>query len=132
MLGMRRALVVHGIEVLDELSIEGPSKVWELKEGGEIEEYEVTPADFGVDAHPLKEVAGGTAAENATEIRELLQGRGRDAVRDMILMNTGAALYLVGKAVDFKGGVELAKAAIADGRALQAADAYVAASKAAK
>jgi len=129
MLGMKRALVVHGCEVLDELSIEGPSKVWELCETGDISEYEVRPfEDFGVEAHPLKEVAGGTAAENVVELRELLAGKGRAAVRDMILMNAGAALYVVGKAADFKAGVALARTALMDGRATAAVDAFVSAS----
>jgi len=125
MLGMTRALVVHGCEVLDELSIEGPSKVWELCEGGEIKEYEVRPADFGVDAAPLAQVAGGTPQENVAELRELLAGRGRKAVRDMILMNAGAALYVAGRAADFKQGVELARAALSDGRGSRTCEAYV-------
>mmetsp|Transcript_4799 Transcript_4799/g.13077 ORF Transcript_4799/g.13077 Transcript_4799/m.13077 type:complete len:355 (+) Transcript_4799:63-1127(+) len=125
LLGMKRALVVHGCEGLDELSVEGPSKVWELKEGGEIVEYELRAADFGVDAHPLSEVAGGTPAENAAEMRELLSGGGRVAVRDMVLMNASAALVVAGKAKDFKEGVALAKAAIADGSVIRTLDAYV-------
>lgn len=125
MLGMKRAMVVHGCEGLDELSIEGPSKVWELKTGGDIVEYEVTPADFGVDAHPLSEVAGRTPEENATEMRELLAGRGRTAVRDMILMNSAAALYVSGKVSDFKAGVQKAKAALADGSATKTLEVYV-------
>lgn len=129
MLGMKRAMVVHGCEGLDELSIEGPSKVWELKTGGEIVEYQVTPADFGVDAHPLSEVAGRTPEENATEMRELLAGRGRTAVRDMIMMNAAAALYVAGKVPDFKAGVQAAKAALADGSATKTLDVYVAESQ---
>merc|ERR1719356_2437410 len=105
LLGMSRALVVHGCEVLDELSIAGPSKVWELKEDGSIFEYQVTPADFGIEPRPLAEVAGGTPGENVTELQELLVGRGRTAVRDMVLMNAAAALYVAGIAADFKTGV---------------------------
>lgn len=129
LLGMKRVLVVHGCEGLDELSIEGPSKIWELKEGGEIVEYEVTPADFGVEAHPLSDVAGGSASENAAELKELLAGKGRGAVRDMILMNAAAALYVAGKASDFKAGTALAKAAFLDGRTSRVVEAYVAASQ---
>lgn len=129
MFGMKRALVVHGCEGLDELSIAGPSKVWELGPDGGIKEYEVQPADFGVTAHPLSEVAGNSPAENAAEMRELLAGRGREAVRDMVLMNAGAVLYVTGKAASFKAGAELARAALLDGRAVAALDAYVAASK---
>lgn len=129
MLGMRRALVVHGCEGLDELSIAGPSKVWELKDDGTIVAYEVQPADFGIEARPLSEVAGGSPAENVAELRELLAGRGRTAVRDMVLMNASAALYVAGKVGDFKAGVELARAAFSDGRATRAVEAFVAASQ---
>lgn len=129
LLGMKRALVVHGCEGLDELSIAGKSKVWELKEGGEIKEYEVQPSDFGVSPHPLSEVAGNSPEENAIEMRELLQGRGRLAVREMVLMNASAALYVAGKVPDFKAGTEVAKAALGNASAIKTLDAYVAASK---
>mmetsp|Transcript_109292 Transcript_109292/g.172220 ORF Transcript_109292/g.172220 Transcript_109292/m.172220 type:complete len:357 (+) Transcript_109292:23-1093(+) len=129
-LGMKRALVVHGLEGLDELSIAGPSKVWELLDG-EIKEYEVTPeATFGIQVHSLEEVRGGKPEENAKELRELLQGRGRAAVRDMILMNAGAALYVSGKAAGFKEGVELAREAISNGRAVETVNQYVQATQA--
>mmetsp|Transcript_2878 Transcript_2878/g.4931 ORF Transcript_2878/g.4931 Transcript_2878/m.4931 type:complete len:152 (-) Transcript_2878:57-512(-) len=128
MLGMKRALVVHGCEGLDELSIAGPSKVWELKETSEIAEYEVRPADFGVGAHPLSEVAGQTPEENAVEMRELLAGRGRLAVREMVLMNASAALYVAGKVSTFKEGTAAAKAAL-ETSAVKTLDAYVAASQ---
>jgi anthranilate phosphoribosyltransferase len=129
-LGMKRALVVHGMEGLDELSIAGPSKVWELKDG-EIKEYDVSPeATFGIQAHSLEDVRGGKPDENAKELKELLQGRGRTAVRDMIVMNAGAALYVCGKADGFKKGVEMARAAITSGKAAGVVDLYVQATQA--
>lgn len=128
LLGMRRALVVHGCEVLDELSIAGPSKVWELRADGEIAEYETSPADFGVQSFPLSEVASGSPSENAAELREILAGGGRVAVREMVLMNAGAVMYVTGKAAGFKEGVELARAALSDGRAVATLEAYVSAS----
>ncbi|CAJ1341101.1 unnamed protein product [Effrenium voratum] len=129
MLGMRRALVVHGCEGLDELSIAGPSKVWELKEGGEIVEYQVRPEDFGVAVHPLIEVAGNSPEENAQEMRELLKGQGRLAVREMVLMNASAALYVAGKVPNFKAGTEAAKAAMSNGSAVKTLEAYVSSSQ---
>lgn len=129
LLGMRRALVVHGCEGLDELSIAGASKVWELKDGGEIKEYEVQPSDFGVSSHPLTEVAGNSPEENAVEMRELLKGGGRVAVREMVLMNASAALYVAGKVPDFKAGTELAKAALSNGSAIKTLEAYISATK---
>eukprot|EP00927_Polykrikos_kofoidii_P070968 TRINITY_DN6731_c0_g1_i1.p1 TRINITY_DN6731_c0_g1~~TRINITY_DN6731_c0_g1_i1.p1 ORF type:complete len:354 (-),score=63.88 TRINITY_DN6731_c0_g1_i1:85-1146(-) len=127
LLGLKRAMVVHGMEVLDELSIAGPSKVWELKDG-DIVEYEVTPASFGIESHPLSDVAGEDAAANAAEMRELMKGGGRAAVRDMILLNAAAALYVYGHASDFKEGVALARATLTDGRASKTLEAFVQAS----
>merc|ERR1711920_993786 len=118
---MKRALVVHGCEVLDELSIAGPSMVWDLKEDGTISEYQLTPQDFGIEPRPLTEVASGTPAENVMELKELLIGKGRTAVRDMVLMNASAVLCVAGIATDFKVGVELARATLSDGRAARAA-----------
>jgi anthranilate phosphoribosyltransferase len=129
-LGMKRAVVVHGLEGLDELSIAGPSKVWELVEN-DIKEYEVTPeATFGVKAHSLEDVRGGTAEENAKELREMFSGGGgREAVRDMVVMNAGAALYVTGKAPSFKEGVTLAQTALKDGKATAVVNSYVQATK---
>jgi len=131
MLGMKRALVVHGCEGLDELSIAGPSKIWELCEGGEIKEYEVTPATFGLEPRPLSEVAGGTPAENVVELKQLLAGGGRAAVRDMILMNAAAACYVAGKVASLKQGIEFARATLGDGRATRTAEEFVKATNAA-
>lgn len=129
LLGMKRALVVHGYEGLDEISPDGLTMVFELKEDGTIEKYDVSPSDFGVDKHSLSEVAGGTPAENAVEMRDLLAGGGRAAVRDMVLMNAGAALYICGKASSFKEGVVMCRAGIADGRAAGVIKAYTEASQ---
>lgn len=130
MLGMKRALVVHGLEKLDELSIEGPTKIWELADGEIKEPYLVQPSDFGVDAHSLSEVAGGSPEDNVAELIDMLSGTvRRTAVRDMVVMNAAAALYVAGKAADFKSGADLARAAIADGRAKATVEAYIAASQ---
>lgn len=131
-LGMKRALVVHGMEGLDELSIAGPSKVWELKDG-EIKEYEVNPVDtFGVKSHPLDAVRGGDAEANAKEMRELLSGGGRAAVRDMVLINSAAALYVSGEADSLKTGVAMADKAMTSGKASEVVEAYVQATTAKK
>jgi len=129
MFGMQRALVVHGCEGLDELSIEGPSRVWELLSDGEIKEYQVTPADFGITSAPLSEVSSGTPEENVVELKQLLVGAGRQAVRDMILMNAAAALYVSGQAESYAHGVNLARATLADGRATRAFENFVSTSK---
>merc|ERR1712039_664220 len=72
MLGMKRALVVHGLEKLDELSIAGPTKVWELVDGVVSKPYLVNPSDFGVATHSLSDVAGASPQDNVEEFRDML------------------------------------------------------------
>src|SRR5437660_11005328 len=73
MLGARRALVVHGADGLDEITITGPTRVGELRDG-QVHTYEVTPEEFGLKRSTLDEIAGGDAALNARLIREILEG----------------------------------------------------------
>ena len=72
-----------------------------------------------------EEVAGGTADENAVITREVLSGEEQGAKRDIVLLNAGAALYTIGKAVTMKEGVELARQAIDSGKALAKLDEFV-------
>src|SRR5258707_12347790 len=73
MLGLHRALVVHGLDGLDEITITGPTRIAEAREGS-LRTYEVTPEEFGLKRASLEDIAGGTAGENATIIREHLNG----------------------------------------------------------
>ena len=74
MLGLRRALVVHGGDGLDEITISGPTRIAEVRDG-QVHTYEVTPEEFGIERAPIEEIAGGDAAENASIIREVLAGK---------------------------------------------------------
>src|SRR5450432_2627792 len=85
MLGLHRALVVHGSDGLDEITITGPTRVGEVREG-QVHTYEVTPEEFGLQRATLADIAGGDAALNATLIREVLQGK-KSAHRDVVLLN---------------------------------------------
>src|SRR5258707_12084911 len=73
MLGLRRALVVHGSDGLDEITITGPTRVGEVREG-RVRTYEVTPEEFGLSRATLEDIAGGEAAHNAGLIREVFAG----------------------------------------------------------
>ncbi|MBI4180804.1 MAG: anthranilate phosphoribosyltransferase [Chloroflexi bacterium] len=115
-LGCNHALVVHGEDGLDEITITGPSQVCELK-GGSIKKYTVSPEDFGVSLVSLETLKGGTAQENATLLRNILSGAS-GAPRDVVLMNAAAALVAGDKVKTLKQGVDLAKEAIDSGRAL--------------
>ena len=96
MLGLRRALVVHGMDGLDEITITSPTRVAEVRDGG-VRTYEVTPEEFGMKRAALEDISGGDAAANATVIREILEGK-MSARRDVVLLNTAAALVAAGKA----------------------------------
>jgi len=123
-------LVVHSSDGLDEVSVAAPTHVWEVR-GKEVLRYQVEPErDFGVQAHPLEAVCGGTAAERAARFRAALAGDGtaaeQQALLDFVLVNAAVALYATGAVPNLRAGTELARAAVQDGRALQLVDRYVA------
>ena len=124
-LGVKRAMIVHGeVEGTDELSPQGPSLIWRLSEDGSVEELRVSPADFGLPPHSMDELRSGTAADNVQTLRAILSGE-QSAVADWVVMNSSAALMCAGRAADWKDGVAVARAAIADGRALQLLNDYI-------
>jgi anthranilate phosphoribosyltransferase len=114
-MGVDRALVVHGAG-LDEIGIHDETQVAEV-DGGDIEEYTLTPADLGVDRHDIDAVAGGQPSENAADLRGIVEGRVEGAKRDIILANAGAAIYVAGGATSLRDGVERAENAIDEGDA---------------
>src|SRR5208283_2470552 len=117
MLGLRRALVVHGSDGLDEITITGPSKVAEVR-SGKVRVYEVEPEDFGLQRAPLSAIAGGDAQQNAAIIRAILDGE-RSCRRDVVLLNAAAALVAAGHADRIGDAVPLAAYAIDSGHARQ-------------
>lgn len=125
-MGARHALVVHGREGLDELSIAGPSLVAEAK-NGRMSAYEVEPRQFGLGTAPLDAIAGGTAQENAATIRSVLSGESGPR-RDVLLLNAGAGLVAAGLAADIAAGIRLAARSIDRGAAGNALDGFIAVS----
>lgn len=81
--------MVHGALGLDEISPEGLTYVWDLKDG-EINEMTITPADFGLDSHPISSVRGGDPSDNAYVMQELLDGNVEGPILDFVLMNSAA------------------------------------------
>ena len=123
-LGSRHALVVHGADGLDELSLSGPSHVAEWTEG-QVKTYTIEPAEFGLSACRLSELQVNSAQESADLIRHVFAGQPGPA-RDIVCLNAGAALY-VGDLVSSVGqGVARAQAAIDSGAAARTLDAYIA------
>ena len=115
MLGLRRAMVVHGLDGLDEITITGTTRVAEVN-NGLVRTYEVTPEEFGMNRGSLEDIAGGDAAANATIIREVLSGK-PSTKRDVVLLNAAAALVVAGKAEHLAQAVPLAAKSIDSGAA---------------
>jgi len=130
-LGSRRVFVVHGADGLDELTVTGASYVaeWNRNEGGEVQNYEGTPEEFGLGRWEMADLAGGEAEENAAITRAVLGGE-KGARRDIVLFNAGAAICAGGEAEDIATGIDKARVAIDSGAALKKLDALVTVSSA--
>jgi anthranilate phosphoribosyltransferase len=115
MLGLRRALVVHGMDGLDEITITGPTRIAEVREGN-IRTYEVTPEEFGMKRAPIDAISGGDAAANAAIIRAVLSGE-KSPRRDVVLLNAAAALVAAGKVDHLTDGMSSAAKSIDSGAA---------------
>ena len=116
-LGMKRVMVVFG-SGLDEVALHGETQVAELIDG-EIKEYTLTPADFGVDSYPVEAILGGDATENKVIIEKILQGKGTDAQQAAVAINVSALLVLNGLADNFKQGTTMALDMMSTGKPLQ-------------
>lgn len=110
-----RALVVHGLEGLDEISICGPTQVAELRDG-EVHEYVIEPEALGLTRCRLEDLRGGSAVESARVVRGVLEGK-KGAARDVVLLNSGAALYVSSHAASIGDGMRLAAESIDSGSA---------------
>lgn len=133
LLGSTRALVVHGSEGLDELSIAGPSRVLDVQQE-RISEYEVHPEQFGLRTGRAEDVRGGDATTNAAIIRRVLGGKSSAAgaagpQRDIVVLNAAAALVASGTVGDLKSGVQRAADVVDSGAALATLDAFARASQ---
>ena len=117
MLGLRRALVVHGLDGLDEITITGVTRVAEAREGS-VRSYEIEPEEFGMRRGTLAEIAGGDATENAAIIRAVLAGE-ESPRRDVVLLNSAAAMVAAGRAEHLAQAVPLAAQSIDSGAAAQ-------------
>ena len=116
-LDCRHAMVVHGEDGLDEVTLTGKTRVCELKHG-QIDCYVIGPEDFGLSqTSSLDSLKGGTAGENADLLRSILAGA-RGPQRDVVLMNAAAALVAGDKAESLKQGIDLARDAVDGGQAL--------------
>ncbi len=123
LLGVRRALVVHGNDGLDEITITGPTRIAEVREGN-VRAYEVAPDDFGLPRATLHDIAGGDAGTNAGIIRDILRGK-RSARRDVVLLNAAAALVAAARTDHLADAIPIAAQALDSGAAMQKLEALV-------
>ncbi|HEX2728989.1 MAG TPA: anthranilate phosphoribosyltransferase, partial [Rubrobacteraceae bacterium] len=103
-LGAEKALVVHGEDGMDEITVSGSTRIAEVSDG-RIEEYTISPEDFGLRRHHPDSILGGDAHLNARILRDVLSGREDGAPRDVILMNAGAAIFVSGRSKNLADGM---------------------------
>lgn len=115
LLGVKRAMIVHGCEGLCDISLGGSSVICEVVEG-KIHTRTVSPTDFGMAVQPLSGITVDSPQESARVIHEVLAGRPGPA-RDIVSLNAGAAILVAGQAKDLNEGVEKAKRSIDSGSA---------------
>jgi anthranilate phosphoribosyltransferase len=127
LLGAERAWVVHGADGLDELSTSGYTKVSECRDGT-VQTFYVHPSEYGLPKASIDALRGGDAPVNAAIVRDVLAGRLGPA-RDIVLLNTGAALLVAARVTTVKAGIEQAAAAIDSGRAIAVLDQLIAVSQ---
>ena len=127
-LGAEKALVVHGADGLDEVTVTGPTLVAEVSDGG-VTEYKISPEQFGLPDHDPGGLLGGDAHLNARVLNNVLSGEEEGAARDVIVLNAGAAVYVSGKAESIEEGVRLARQSIESGAATEALESFVRATR---
>jgi len=123
LLGAKRSLVVHGHDGLDEISVCAPTRVSELKDGL-IRTYDIYPETFFGEPAAPEDLLGGNPEENAQITRNILNGE-KGPKRNIILINTAAALMAAGQANDLKEGIQRAETAIDEGAATQKMEALI-------
>jgi anthranilate phosphoribosyltransferase len=126
-LGMTHAMVVFGRDGLDEISLEGPTLIGELK-NGLVSEYEIHPRDFGLSTAPTSGFQVANAEESKQIVLRVLNGEISPA-SDIVCLNAGATLYVADLAPDLATGIAMAKAAIANGAARNTLNKFIAATQ---
>jgi anthranilate phosphoribosyltransferase len=114
-LGTKRAMVVHGLEGMDEISLCGPTRIAELRDG-KVTNYTFAPEEAGLKRCSLESLLGGNPQECATILRNVLAGE-KGPQRDIVLLNSGAALYVGEAAASIAAGIKLAAQSIDSGKA---------------
>jgi anthranilate phosphoribosyltransferase len=123
-LGAGTALVVHGTDGMDEITVTGKTLVADVSDG-DLQEYEISPEDYGLSRHAPDGLLGGDAHLNARILRDILTGEEHGASREIVLLNAGAAIHVSGKAKTIEEGVRLAHGSISEGAAARALEDFI-------
>ena len=122
-LGVKRGMVVYGLDKLDEISLSAPTKICEIKDGW-FKTYTIKPEDFGFKSCTKEDLKGGIPKENAQITLEILNGK-KNPKREAVLLNAGAALYIGDKAQSIKEGIKLAENLIDSKKSLETLDKFI-------
>lgn len=128
-LGTKRAMIVHGRDGIDEISVTKDTKVAEII-NGQVKLYEINPTHFALKIYEFKDLKGGNATANAEIIRNILSGKEKGAKRAIVLLNAGAAFYISDVVKSIKEGIQLAEDVIEKGKALKKLEALIKESRA--
>ena len=116
-LGHKGAMIVHGSDSMDEITVTGKTVIAELKDGM-VKKYQFDPSEIGIKKRSIAELRGGkTAEENAALLVSILKGEEREAKRDIVLLNAAAAIYVSGTSPDFEDALARAAESIDSGKA---------------
>lgn len=129
-LGVKNALVVHGTDGLDEVSISAPTNIVEVR-GDDFKSYTITPEQFGLTRATKADIVGGTPEDNAQITRDILAGK-KGPKRDIVLMNAGLALYTAHPDMAIEDAIKLAAEMIDTGKAQEKLDELINLTKGAK
>lgn len=123
-LGVKRGMAVYGMDSMDEISLSAPTKVCEFQ-GDDFQTYEITPEQFGFQTCDKKELVGGEPAENAQIARDILSGKQTGPMRDIVLLNAGAAIHIAKEGTTIEQGVEQAREIVESGKGLAQLERFV-------
>lgn len=116
-LGVRKAVFVHGAGELDEVSVTGPTQIFEYQPNARPVAKTISPRELGLESYSIKQLKGGSAHENLKIAEAVFRNAATGAQRDFVLANSGVALYAVGRAKSIRHGVELAREVLLSGKA---------------
>jgi anthranilate phosphoribosyltransferase len=123
-LGVEDALVVYGMDGLDEISASDETKVAEVRSGN-IEYYTIKPEDFGLSRATKADLVGGTPQENAQITTALLKGEGTTAQKTAVIMNAGACIYVANKEISLADAMKEAEKVLASGKAYETLQGFI-------